>query len=67
MIDFIQFLTGTLMNIHKEIEPLFITRRFLLNHTEVLLHTHRLRVAVSEISNDIKKLGQYLDTLSSGS
>ena len=59
MIDSIQFLSETLVNIHKKVEPLFITRRFLLTHVEVLIHTYRF--AVSEISNDINKLGQYLD------
>ena len=66
MIDSIQFLNETLVNIHKEVEPLFITRRFLLTHAEVLIHTHRLSIAVSEVSNSINKLGQYLDTLSYG-
>ena len=66
MTDCIQFPNETLLNFHKEIETLFITRRFLLTHAEGLIHTHRLRVAVSEISNDINNLGQYLDTLSSG-
>ena len=30
MIDSIQFLNDTLANIHKDIEPLFVTRSFLL-------------------------------------
>ena len=37
-----------------------------LTHAEVLIHSHRLRVAVSDIRNDINKFGKYLDTLSSG-
>ena len=45
MVDSVQFLSKTSVNIHKEIEPLFITRRFLLIHAEVLMHTHRLRIA----------------------
>ena len=43
-----------------------MTRRFLLTHAEVLIHTHRLRVAFCDIRNDINKFGQYLETLSSG-
>ena len=66
MINSMQFLNGTLVNIHKEIEPLFITRRFLLTHALVLIDTHRLRDAVYKMSNDINKFGQYLDTLSFG-
>ena len=66
MINSIQFLNNTLANIQKDIQPLFVTRRFLLTHAEVLIHSHRLRVAVSDIRNDINKFGKYVDTLSSG-
>ena len=66
MIDSILFLNDTLANIQKNIQPLFVTKRFLLIHAEVLIHSHRLRVAVSDIWNDINKFGKYLDTLSSG-
>ena len=66
MIDSIQFLNDTLANIQKHIEPLFVTRRFLLTLAKVLIHIHRLKVAVSDIRNDINKFAQYMDTLSSG-
>ena len=66
MIDSILFLNDTLANIQKDIQPLFVTRRFLLTHDEVLIHSYRLRVAGSDIRNDINKFGKYLDTLSSG-
>ena len=35
-------------------------------HTEVPIHSHRLRTAVNDIKGDIKHLGQYLSTLSLG-
>ena len=35
-------------------------------HAEVLIHSHRLRIAVNNIKEDIKHLVQYLNTLSSG-
>ena len=38
MLDSIQFLNDTLANIQKDIQPLFVTRRFLLTHAEVLIH-----------------------------
>ena len=66
MIDSFLFLNDTLANIQKGIQPLFVTRQFLLAHAEVLIHSHRLRVAVSDIRNDINKFGKHLDTLSSG-
>ena len=66
MIDSIKFLNDTLANIQRDTPPLFVTRRFLLIHAEVLTHSHRLRVPVSDIRNDINKFRKYLDTLSSG-
>ena len=66
IIDSILILNDTLANIQKDIQPLFVTRRFLLTHAEVLVHSHRLRVAGSDIRNDINKCGKYLDTLISG-
>ena len=65
MIDSILFLNHTLANIQRDIQPLFVTRQFLLTHAEVLIHSHRLRAAVSDIRNDINKFGKYLDILSS--
>ena len=66
MIDSIQFLNDTLANIHKDIEPMFVTSRFLLTHAEVLIHSHRPRVAVFDIRHDINKFGKCPDTLSFG-
>ena len=66
MIVSILFLNDTLANIQKDIQPLHVTKIFLLIHAEVLIHSHRLRVAVSDIRNDINKFGKYQDTLSSG-
>ena len=43
LIDSVEFLNETLVNIHEDIEPLFVTRRFLLVHGEVQIHSHRLR------------------------
>ena len=55
-----------LANIQRDIQPLFVSRQFLLTHAEVLIHSHRLRAAVSDIRNDINRFGKYLDNLSSG-
>ena len=65
LIDSVLTLNETLANIEKELEPLFVTRTFLVIHDEVLIHSHRLRTAVNDIKGDIKHLGQYLNTLSS--
>ena len=69
MIDSVLTSNETLTNIEKELEPLFVTRRFLLVHAEVLILSHRLRNAVNDIKgdiSDIKHISQYLNTLSSG-
>ena len=47
MIDSLLFLNDTLAHIQRDIQPLIVTRQFLLTHAEVLIHSHRLRVAVS--------------------
>ena len=66
MINSITILNGTLKNIAEQLEPLMMARNFQIAHTEVLLHTHRLKTAVSNIENDVEHLTLYLDTLSSG-
>ena len=58
MIDSIIFLNDTLANIQRDIQPIFVTRQFLLTDAEVLIHSHRLRLAVSDIRNDINKFGK---------
>ena len=43
LIDSVLTLNETVTNIEKELEPLFVTRRFLLMHAEVLIHQSQVR------------------------
>ena len=66
LIDSVEFLNETLVNIHEDIEPLFATRRFLLVHGEVQIHSHRLRASIDKINDDVNHLCVYLNVLSTG-
>ena len=64
LIDSVEFLNETLLNIHEDIEPLFVTRRFLLVYGEVQIHCHRLKASINKINDDVNHLGVYLNGLS---
>ena len=66
LIDSAEFLNETLVNIHEDIEPLFVTRRFLLVHDEVQIHSHRLRASIDKINDDVNHLGVSVYVLSTG-
>ena len=55
-----------MLNIHEDIEPLFVTRIFFLVHGEVQIHSHRLRASIDKINEDVNHLGVYLNVLSTG-
>ena len=64
--DSVEFLNETLVNIHEDIETLFVTRRFLLVHGEVQIHSHRLKSSIDKILDDVNHLHVYLNVLSAG-
>ena len=66
MIHNIESLQESLKDIKKDLRILFTTRKFLLIHTEILIHSNRLRIAVDTLKNDINRFVQYLIMLSSG-
>ena len=66
MIHNIESLQDSLKDIKKDLRILFTTRKFLLIHAEILIHSNRLRVAVNTLKNDINRFIQYLMMLSSG-
>ena len=51
---------------HASMEPLFVTRRFLLVHGKVQIHNQRLTVSLDKLNTDINNLELYLNVLSSG-
>ena len=60
----VEFLNETLVNIHEGIEPLFVTRRFLLVHGEVQIHGQRLKTSIDKIHDDVNHLAVCLNVLS---
>ena len=66
LIDSVEFLNETLVNIHDDIETLFVPKRFLLVHGEVQIHSHRLKASIDKIHDDVNHLGVYLNVLSTG-
>ena len=66
MIHNIESLQDRLKDVKKDLKVLFTTRRFLLIHAEILIHSNRLRIAVDTLKNDINRFVQYLMMLSSG-
>ena len=66
MIHNIETLQDSLKDVKKDLKVLFTTRKFLLIHAEILIHSNRLRIAVDTLKNDINRFVQYLMMLSSG-
>ena len=52
MIHNIESLQESLKDIKTDLRILFTTRKFLLIHAEILIHSNRLRVAVDTLKND---------------
>ena len=66
MINTIRTLNSTFIDVQHELLTLFTTRKFLLTHAETLIHSHRLRVVVETLKQDVNKFEQYLVMLSLG-
>ena len=66
MIHNIETLQDSLKDVKKDLKVLFTTRKFLLIHAEILIHSNRLRIAVDTLKNDINRFVQYLMMLNSG-
>ena len=66
MIHNIESLQENLQDIKKDLRILFTSRKFLLIHAEILIHSNRLRIAVDTLKNDINRFVQYLIMISSG-
>ena len=55
MIYNIETLQDSLKDVKKDLKVLFTTRKFLLIHAEILIHSNRLRIAVDTLKNDINR------------
>ena len=66
MIQNIATIYTDLDEVKKDLQELFLTRRFMLIYAEVLVHYNRLRVSTETLKTDINKFAQYLTMLNSG-
>ena len=57
----ISFLNDTIDIIMNQLKPLFTARRFLLLHTELLIHHSRIRSILGQMKNDTPQIKAYLN------
>ena len=62
IISTISFLNDMMDNIMNQLRPLFNARRFLLLHTELLIHNSRIRSLLGQIKTDTALIKGYLNT-----
>ena len=61
IISTISFLNDTMDNIMNELKPLFTARRFLLLHTELLIHHSRIRSLLGQMKTDTAQVKVHLN------
>ena len=60
IISTITFLNDTMDSIMNQLRPLFSARRFLLLHTEMLIHHARVRSLLAQMQTDTTQNKEYL-------
>ena len=60
IISTITFLNDTMDSIMNQLRPLFSARRFLLLHTEMLIHHSRIRSLLAQMQTDTAQIKEYL-------
>ena len=66
IIDTIISLNQTIHDIRGQLQPLYTARRFMLMHTEFLIHHTRIRTITRQMNNDIELIRSYLSTFTTG-
>ena len=66
IIDTIISLNQTIHYIRGQLQPLYTARRFMLMHTEFLIHHTRIRTITRQMTNDIALIRSYLSTFTTG-
>ena len=61
IISTITFINDTMDSIMNQLRPLFLTRRFLLLHTESLIHHSRIRSLLGQLKTDTALIKAYLN------
>ena len=60
VISTITFLNDTMDSIINQLRPLFSARRFLLLHTEMLIHHARIRLLLGQMQGDTAQIREYM-------
>ena len=66
MVNDIVKINTTLKEIQHDLVLLMTNRKFLLTHAEILIQTHRLRLAVQDLQSNVKIMEDYLSMFSTG-
>ena len=61
IISIITFVNNPMDSVMNQLKPLFSTRRFLLLHTESLIHNSRIRSLLGQMTNDTAQIKAYLN------
>ena len=61
IISTITFINDTMDSIMNQLRPLFLTRRFLLLHMELLIHHSRIRSLLEQMKTDTTQITAYLN------
>ena len=61
IIDTILSINETILNIKAHIQTLFTARRFLLLHSEFMIHQTRIRYFLKQMQHDLTLIGEYLN------
>ena len=66
IIDTILSINETILNIKEHIQTLFTARRFLLLHSEFIIHHTRIRYLMKQLQHDMTLIREYLNIHSTG-
>ena len=66
IIDTILSINETMLNIKTHIQTLFTARRFLLLHSEFMIHHTRIRYLMKQMQHDMTLIREYLNIHSTG-
>ena len=61
IIDTILSIIETILNIKEHIQTLFTARRFLLLHSEFMIHHTRIRYLMKQLQHDMTLIREYLN------
>ena len=66
IIDTILSINETILNIKRHVQTLFTARRFLLLHSEFMIHNTKIRYLMEQMQHDMTLIRVYLNMHSTG-